>query len=206
MTFHLIKDFVTTFGQKIRDTPNVRVPEAKLRFELIREELEELRTAYTQCDIVEMADAFGDIEFVVIGAAFVFGISERVEEIYHLTVEFIETGALVVTDEAIFSEREQMEILDELRDNILRNDADETAVTLGTLLAFNRFTAEAFGIDLDYIVAHIHASNMTKLGEDGKPIYRETDRKVIKGPNYVTPTADIEVELFGSSDLYAKTV
>lgn len=206
MTFPLIKDFVTTFGQTIRETPNVRVPEAKLRFELIREELEELAIAYKTCDIVELADAFGDIEFVVIGAALVFGIADRVQEIYDLNSSLVESEELAFNDEAIFSEREQKEILDELRDNILRNDAEETAVTLATLLAFNRFSAKAYGIDLDTIVAYIHRSNMTKLGEDGKPIYRESDRKVIKGPNYQTPTADIEIELFGYTDLYAETV
>lgn len=43
--------------------------------------------------------------------------------------------------------------------------------------------AITFGIDLDAVIAEVHRSNMTKLGEDGKPIYRE-DGKVLKGPNY----------------------
>jgi predicted HAD superfamily Cof-like phosphohydrolase len=40
--------------------------------------------------------------------------------------------------------------------------------------------------DMEEIVTRIHASNMTKLGEDGKPIYNE-DGKVLKGPNYAPP-------------------
>src|SRR5690606_8178176 len=46
--------------------------------------------------------------------------------------------------------------------------------------------AVTFGIDLDEAVKRVHESNMSKLGEDGKPIYRE-DGKVMKGPNYQPP-------------------
>lgn len=49
--------------------------------------------------------------------------------------------------------------------------------------------AVAFGIPLDRVFDEVHRSNMSKLGEDGKPIYRE-DGKVLKGPNYTPP--DIE--------------
>ena len=41
--------------------------------------------------------------------------------------------------------------------------------------------------DLDEAMHRVHASNMSKLGEDGNPIYRE-DGKVLKGPNYAPPT------------------
>lgn len=47
-------------------------------------------------------------------------------------------------------------------------------------------TAEAFGWDLDEAVRRIHESNMSKLGADGKPIYR-ADGKVLKGPFYKEP-------------------
>lgn len=47
-------------------------------------------------------------------------------------------------------------------------------------------SAISYGIDLEPVVAEIHASNMSKLGEDGRPIYRE-DGKVLKGPNYFPP-------------------
>ena len=43
--------------------------------------------------------------------------------------------------------------------------------------------AAAFGLDLDTAMRRVFESNMSKLGEDGKPIYRE-DGKVLKGPNY----------------------
>ena len=47
--------------------------------------------------------------------------------------------------------------------------------------------AENLGWDLDEALDRVHKSNMTKLGEDGKPIRRE-DGKVLKGPNYQPPT------------------
>jgi len=47
--------------------------------------------------------------------------------------------------------------------------------------------AENLGWDLDEALDRVHQSNMTKLGEDGKPIRRE-DGKVLKGPNYQPPT------------------
>lgn len=52
------------------------------------------------------------------------------------------------------------------------------------------------GINLDSTMIEVHDSNMSKLGEDGKPIYNEMN-KVIKGPNYRLP--DMEKVLFGKS-------
>ena len=47
--------------------------------------------------------------------------------------------------------------------------------------------AENMGWLLDEALDRVHKSNMSKLGEDGKPVYRE-DGKVLKGPNYKLPT------------------
>ena len=46
--------------------------------------------------------------------------------------------------------------------------------------------AANMGWDLDEAMIRVHESNMSKLGPDGKPIYRE-DGKVLKGPNYQPP-------------------
>ena len=47
-------------------------------------------------------------------------------------------------------------------------------------------TAHVYGIDLDAVLDEVHASNMTKLGADGRPI-RRADGKVLKGPGYRPP-------------------
>jgi predicted HAD superfamily Cof-like phosphohydrolase len=49
--------------------------------------------------------------------------------------------------------------------------------------------AAAFGLDLDTAMQRVYESNMSKLDDDGKPIYRE-DGKVLKGPNYKKPVLD----------------
>ena len=113
--FELAGDFMNAFGQEVLTEPTLPSHElAKLRLELIREEVEELTVATNAMDMIEIADALTDILYVVYGAG------------------------------------------------------------------------HAFGIDLDECYAEVHRSNMSKLGEDGKPIYRE-DGKVLKGPNYFHP-------------------
>lgn len=113
--FELAGDFMSAFGQEVLTEPTL--PEqnlAKLRLELIREEVEELNVGIEGMDIVEIADALTDILYVVYGAG------------------------------------------------------------------------HAFGIDLDECYQEVHRSNMSKLGADGKPIYRE-DGKILKGPDYFHP-------------------
>ena len=63
-------------------------------------------------------------------------------------------------------------------ENLLKELADLVYVTYGM--------AATFGWDLDEAVRRVHASNMSKLGTNGKPIYRD-DGKVLKGPNYKKP-------------------
>lgn len=77
----------------------------------------------------------------------------------------------------------------EVRDAIKNKDIVNLAKELADLLYVVYGFGESIGIDLDKVFAEVHASNMTKLGEDGKPIRRE-DGKVLKGPNY--RPADIE--------------
>ena len=113
--FEMAGDFMNAFGQEVLTKPTCPEPDlAKLRLELIREEVEELNVGIEGMDIVEIADALTDILYVVYGAG------------------------------------------------------------------------HAFGINLDDCYVEVHRSNMSKLGEDGKPIYR-ADGKVLKGPDYFSP-------------------
>lgn len=66
-----------------------------------------------------------------------------------------------------------------------RNGA-EVADALGDIVYLCYGFALELGYDLRNVLAEIHAANLTKLGADGKPIYRE-DGKVLKGPNYHAP-------------------
>ena len=73
--FQSVKKFMKTFGQEVKDRaefPNEKI--AKLRFELIKEELEEFNQAMKDQDIKEVADALTDILYVTYGAGHAFGI------------------------------------------------------------------------------------------------------------------------------------
>ena len=74
----------------------------------------------------------------------------------------------------------------ELKDAIKDNDIVEVADALTDILVVTYGAGVAFGIDLDKCFQEVHRSNMSKLSEDGTPIYRD-DGKILKGPNYFKP-------------------
>ena len=65
-------------------------------------------------------------------------------------------------------------------------DREATLKELADLIYVCAQYAENMDWDLEQALRRVHRSNMTKLGEDGKPIYRK-DGKVLKGPNYKPP-------------------
>ena len=76
------------------------------------------------------------------------------------------------------------------KDPDLADDAHESKVeildALADLLYVVYGTAITFNMDIDEAMRRVHASNMTKLGSDGEPVYDESG-KVIKGPDYQEP-------------------
>ena len=78
------------------------------------------------------------------------------------------------------------EELDELNNAIRDNDILEVADALTDILYVTYGAGHSFGINLDKCFDEVQKSNMSKLGEDGKPIYNEAG-KVMKGPSYFKP-------------------
>lgn len=78
------------------------------------------------------------------------------------------------------------EELKELKEAIINKDIKEVADALTDILYVTYGAGHAFGIDLDKCFGEVQESNMSKLGNDGKPIYNEHG-KVLKGPNYFKP-------------------
>ena len=78
------------------------------------------------------------------------------------------------------------EELSELTEAMNDKNLLEVADALTDILYVTYGAGHAFGIDLDRCFEEIQSSNMSKLGEDGKPIYNE-EGKVMKGPNYFKP-------------------
>jgi predicted HAD superfamily Cof-like phosphohydrolase len=102
------------------------------------------------------------------------------------TLELLELRSKLHTEELI-------EIEDELfPDGLFIEDCPKDIVKskltkeLADLMYVVIGTAVTFGLPLEEVFAEVHRSNMSKLGADGKPIYRE-DGKVLKGPNYFEP-------------------
>ena len=78
------------------------------------------------------------------------------------------------------------EELQELTEAINNKDLLEVADALTDILYVTYGAGHAFGIDLDKCFEEVQNSNMSKLDEDGNPIYNESG-KVMKGPNYFKP-------------------
>ncbi len=117
-TLERVQEFHEAYGLPVESVPNITDEQTKqLRINLLAEELDELKEALEQNDVVEVLDALTDIQYVLDGAYLSFGLQGFKES------------------------------------------------------AFNE----------------VHTSNMSKLGADGKPIRREGDGKVLKGPNYMPP-------------------
>ncbi len=113
-----VAEFHKAFGLGVSRSPRADLgPDTNLlRFKLMQEENEEYLEAASQGDLVEVADALGDMLYILCGTILEHGLQHKIEDVFHA----------------------------------------------------------------------IQQSNMSKLGSDGKPIYRE-DGKVLKGPGYFKP-------------------
>jgi predicted HAD superfamily Cof-like phosphohydrolase len=78
------------------------------------------------------------------------------------------------------------EELNELQEAMKNNDLLEVADALTDILYVTYGAGHAFGINLDKCFEEVQNANMSKLGENGQPIYNDSG-KVMKGPNYFKP-------------------
>ena len=107
---------------------------------------------------------------------------------------FMKTYGQEVKDKAGFSDAKTNKLrielikeeLEELTTAMQDENLLEVADALTDILYVTYGAGHAFGIDLDKCFDEVQNSNMSKLGEDGKPIYNEAG-KVMKGPNYFKP-------------------
>ena len=78
------------------------------------------------------------------------------------------------------------EELSELEEAMKTKNLKEVADALTDILYVTYGAGYAYGIDLDQCFKEVQRANMSKLGEDGQPIYNDQG-KVMKGPNYTKP-------------------
>lgn len=81
------------------------------------------------------------------------------------------------------------EELEEFAQALKDKNLKEVADSLTDILYVTYGAGHAFGINLDECFDEVQRSNMSKLGEDGKPIYNEQG-KVMKGPSYFEPNLE----------------
>lgn len=199
-----VREFMETYGQTVRTEPTADIPERLLRSQLILEEASELWEAERDNDLVEIADALGDELFVTFGAALAHGID--------LDSSFGGTEYTPAEVLRIIHRRQGKKIKPAPTKNVMGRkmivsgiqkatiayskyvtetapadlDTEQMRSMLTTIVSACYFASFSFGIDIDEVLQEIMASNMSKLGEDGLPIYRE-DGKVLKGPNFFEP-------------------
>ena len=107
---------------------------------------------------------------------------------------FMETFGQMVRTKPQFPDEKTMQLrydlikeeLNELEHAMKIKNLKEIADALTDILYVTYGAGHAFGINLDKCFAEVQSSNMSKLGNDGKPIYNENG-KVMKGPNYFEP-------------------
>ena len=108
--------------------------------------------------------------------------------------KFMETSGQEVKSKPSFSSEKINELrfnlikeeLDEFKQALDNDDLLEVADALTDILYVTYGAGHAFGIDLDACFQEVQNSNMSKLGENGKPIFNDQG-KVMKGPNYFKP-------------------
>ena len=107
---------------------------------------------------------------------------------------FMNTYGQYVKEKAEFPENKIVQLridlieeeLNELKEAIKNKDIVEVADALTDILYVTYGAGHSFGVNLDECFDEVQRSNMSKLGEDGKPIYNDSG-KVMKGPNYFAP-------------------
>jgi len=107
---------------------------------------------------------------------------------------FMETFGQMVRTKPKFPDQKTMQLrhdlikeeLNELEDAMNKKDLKEIADALTDILYVTYGAGYAYGINLDKCFKEVQRANMSKLGEDGKPIFNEKG-KVMKGPNYLSP-------------------
>lgn len=184
----LVREFHTVFGHAVRDEwEDDRffddLKSRTLRVKLIDEEIKELKDAYALLeDPVEVFDALADITYVAVGASLVHGVV--------IKPEIPEINPLFRVKEDMIDLRGAENICKTFSNlavdfTFARTD-EQVKTALENIVSECYKVSGSYGVDLQKVVDEVHRSNMTKLGQDGKPIY-DASGKVVKGPGYEEP-------------------
>ena len=101
--FNKVKTFMETFGQEVKTKPSFSTDKINsLRYDLIKEELEELKEAMENKDLLEVADALTDILYVTYGAGHAFGIDldKCFEEVHNSNMSKLDKNGKPIYNDA----------------------------------------------------------------------------------------------------------
>lgn len=201
MAIEQVRDFHIPFGHPVADSPQlVDSPLFELRRRLIIEELKETIRDYHKGDMVKMVDGFADLLVVINGAILVFGGLKGVQELYEYDYSYFgdyyenDISSTPVMPELEDFVRFSHFMFKEMGEVSMAFSSQNVYRVLSGLIKMRNLVLdmfEVYDIPLEAIENAVHNANMSKLGEDGKPIYRE-DGKILKGPNFRPPEEDIE--------------
>ena len=160
-------EFNRVFGVPTPSAPTADIPAeiVYLRVRLVAEEHQEVAEAITSGDLHEIAKECADYAYVLQGSADAYGI----------TLTPATPAGRHAADDGIDPTR--------LLDALQLRDLDAIAEEISDLLVALRATATGYGIDLDTAITQVHASNMSKLDDDGAVI-RDAGGKILKSSNY----------------------
>lgn len=139
----------------------------------------------------EFHDAFGHPVLSTPAVPDIARIKLRINLILEEAAELIEACTSMALSNnlrhAAVDVRNAMNHVRNAKESDFETDIVEVADALTDILYVAYGAGLEFGVDLDATFREVHRSNMTKLGEDGKPIYNPDTGKVVKGPNYQEP-------------------
>lgn len=195
MSLEQVKEFHEAFGHPVsKSLRHIDRDRFELRYRLIEEELVETLRDYISGDLVKVADGLSDLGVVINGSLLEFGYvphsNYNTEEYFH-----IKKGTVPHLDSPHFIVLLASFVFGVLEDMYVEYEAGNTKLVGRLLWDIKRDVsrqAAHLGIPLEEIDEAVHKANMSKLGADGKPIYRESDNKILKGPNFRPPEEDIE--------------
>jgi len=179
-------EFHNTYNCYIQNFPglpdnNIR----QLRKKLLNEEFNEYLHAMATYNRVEIADALGDMTYILFGTLISYGI--EINEYFNTIDSFLlESEGLSLDEIFINTKKSIITAFDIYIDSEDQNDLDKIRNSLSDLLFNIEVASRVYNIPLEDVFNEIHRSNMSKLDDNGKPIYRE-DGKVLKGKNYSPP-------------------
>jgi predicted HAD superfamily Cof-like phosphohydrolase len=167
-----VTEFHRAFGCAVNQPWTVEL--GALRARLIAEECRELGEALLAGDPLKVARELADLAYVVLGTAVAFGIKTDKPDSWLTNFGFL------------------CKACSELSGPLLFSDLATVAVKLPRVIHRIYGVADSEGIDLNVAITAVHIANMSKLGPDGKPIYR-LDGKVLKPDHWSSPDLTLAV-------------